>query len=127
MSDTSETTTTDSNTNRRQPFPQGFLDTIGTGWADRADEIPAPREAAAFAATRRDALSAQFVGQRLVIPAGSFKQRSNDTDFPFRAHSAFTHLTGWGADAVADSVLVFDPAGEAHDVTLFLRDRAGTA
>jgi len=124
MSDTSESTTTDSNTNRRQPFPQGFLDTIGTGWADRDDEIPAPREAAAYAAKRRDALSAQFVGRRLVVPAGDFKQRSNDTDFPFRAHSAFAHLTGWGADAVAESVLVFDPAGETHDVTLFLRDRA---
>src|SRR5690606_12549976 len=121
---TSESTTTDSNTNRRQPFPQGFLDTIGTGWADRDDEIPAPREAAAYAAKRRDALSAQFVGRRLVVPAGDFKQRSNDTDFPFRAHSAFAHLTGWGADAVAESVLVFDPAGETHDVTLFLRDRA---
>jgi len=124
MSDTSESTTTDSNTNRRQPFPQGFLDTIGTGWADRDDEIPAPREAAAYAAKRRDALSAQFAGRRLVVPAGDFKQRSNDTDFPFRAHSAFAHLTGWGADAVAESVLVFDPAGETHDVTLFLRDRA---
>ena len=124
MSDTSENTTTDSNTNRRQPFPQGFLDTIGTGWADRADEIPAPREAAAYAAKRRAALSAQFAGRRLVIPAGDFTQRSNDTDYPFRAHSAFAHLTGWGADAVAESVLVFDPAGEEHDVTLFLRDRA---
>jgi Xaa-Pro aminopeptidase len=43
MSDTSESTTTDSNTNRRQPFPQGFLDTIGTGWADRADETRSSR------------------------------------------------------------------------------------
>jgi Xaa-Pro aminopeptidase len=59
-----------------------------------------------------------------VIPAGDFRPRSNDTDFPFRAHSAFAHLTGWGSDAVAESVLVFDPAGEAHDITLFLRDRA---
>lgn len=124
MSDTSESTTSDSNTNRRQPFPQGFLDTIGTGWADRTDEIPAPRESAPFAAARRAALSAQFPGRRLVIPAGGFRQRSNDTDFPFRAHSAFAHLTGWGSDAVADSVLVFAPNGDAHDVTLYLRDRA---
>ncbi|GGO59317.1 Xaa-Pro aminopeptidase 1 [Microbacterium nanhaiense] len=124
MSDTSESTTSDSNTNRRQPFPQGFLDTIGTGWADRTDEIPSPRESAPFAAARRAALSAQFPGRRLVIPAGGFRQRSNDTDFPFRAHSAFAHLTGWGSDAVADSVLVFAPNGDAHDVTLYLRDRA---
>ena len=124
MSDTSESTTSDSNTNRRQPFPQGFLDTIGTGWADRADDIPAPREAAPYAAARRAALSAQFPGRRLVIPAGDFRQRSNDTDFPFRAHSAFAHLTGWGADSVAESVLVFTPVDDGHDVTLYLRDRA---
>ena len=25
----------DSNTNRRQPYPQGFLDVISSGWAER--------------------------------------------------------------------------------------------
>lgn len=128
MTSTSETAEqqpqADSNTNRRQPYPQGFLDTIGHGWAERPDEIPPAREAARFAARRRETLSEQFAGRRLVIPAGGFQQRSNDTDFPFRAHSAFAHLTGWGSDAVADSVLVFDPTDDGHDVTLFLRDRA---
>ena len=126
MSDTTDTTTAEgeTNTNRRQPFPQGFLDTIGTGWAERPDTIPAPRDVAPYAAHRREALSQLFPGRRLVVPAGAFKQRSNDTDYPFRAHSAFAHLTGWGADAVPDSVLVFDPDGDAHDVTLYVRDRA---
>ena len=126
MSDTTDTTAAeaDSNTNRRQPFPQGFLDTIGTGWAERAADLPEPREAAPYAAARRSALSARFPGQRLVIPAGGFAQRSNDTDFPFRPHSAFAHLTGWGADAVPDSMLVFEPDGDGHAVTLYLRDRA---
>ena len=32
---------------------------------------------------------------------GGLKVRSNDTDYPFRAHSAFAHLTGWGSDARA--------------------------
>ena len=40
---------------------------------------------------------------------GRPKQRSNDTDYPYRAHSAFAHLTGWGSDSVPDSVLVFEP------------------
>lgn len=113
-------------TNRRQPFPQGFLDTISTGWAEREEPIGAPRAQASFAAARRDAVSAAFPNRRLVLPAGGYKQRSNDTDYPFRAHSAFAHLTGWAADTVPDSVLVFDPrAGEpGHDVTLFLRERA---
>ncbi|MDI6942445.1 MULTISPECIES: aminopeptidase P family protein [Microbacterium] len=114
----------DSNTNRRQPYPQGFLDVISSGWAERPEPLPEPRAQASFAARRRDAVSAAFPGKRLVIPAGSFKQRSNDTDYPFRAHSAFAHLTGWAVDAVPDSVLVFEPAGDGHDVTLYLRDRA---
>ena len=81
-------TTHDSGTNRRQPFPQGFLDTISTGWAPRPDSAPPQRDQAPFAAARRKKLSSSFPGRRLVIPAGSLKQRSNDTDYLFRAHSA---------------------------------------
>src|SRR4051812_22709786 len=112
------------NTNRRQPFPQGFLDTISTGWAERPESLPAPRAQAPFAAARRAAVSAAFPGKRLVIPAGSLKQRSNDTDYPFRAHSAFTHLTGWASDSEPDSLLVFEPSADGHDATLYFRERA---
>jgi len=118
------TATTSTNTNRRQPFPQGFLDTIATGWAERPESVPAPRAQAPYAAARRDAVSAAFPGKRLVIPAGSLKQRSNDTDYPFRAHSAFAHLTGWAADSEPDSLLVFEPVATGHDVTLYFRERA---
>ncbi|MEW2012173.1 MULTISPECIES: aminopeptidase P family protein [Microbacterium] len=111
-------------TNRKQPFPAGFLDSISTGWAERPASLPEQRAEAPYAAARRAAVSAAFPGLRLVVPAGSYKQRSNDTDYPFRAHSAFSHLTGWGADAVPDSVLVFEPTGDGHDVTLYLRERA---
>ena len=70
-------------------------------------------------------MSAAFPGKRLVVPAGELKQRSNDTDYPFRAHSAFSHLTGWASDAEPDSVLVFEPRGDGgHDVTLYFRERA---
>lgn len=110
--------------NRRQPFPQGFLDTISTGWSERPESLPAARAQAPFAAARRARLSAAFPGKRLVIPAGSLAQRSNDTDYPFRAHSAFAHLTGWASDAEPDSVLVFEPSGSGHDVTLYFRERA---
>lgn len=111
-------------TNRKQPFPQGFLDTISTGWAERPETLPAPRAQASYAATRRAAVSAAFPGKHLVIPAGSLKQRSNDTDYVFRAHSAFAHLTGWASDAEPDSVLVFAPTETGHDITLFFRERA---
>jgi len=118
------TATTSTSTNRRQPFPQGFLDTISTGWAERPESLPAPRAQAPYAAARRAAVSAAFPGKRLVIPAGSLQQRSNDTDYPFRAHSAFAHLTGWAADSEPDSRLVFEPAADGHDVTLYFRERA---
>jgi Xaa-Pro aminopeptidase len=129
MSTTSEESTgtaerTTTSQNRRQPFPQGFLDTISTGWADRPESVPPRRDQAPFAAQRRAALSARFPGKRLVVPAGELKQRSNDTDYPFRAHSAFTHLTGWAADAEPGAKLVFEPTADGHDVTLYFRERA---
>lgn len=111
-------------TNRKQPFPRGFLDTISEGWAERPESLPTPRAQAPFAAARRAKVSEAFPGKRLVIPAGSLKQRSNDTDYPFRAHSAFAYLTGWASDAEPDSVLVFEPTDAGHDVTLYFRERA---
>ena len=109
---------------RKQPFPQGFLDTISTGWADRPESLPAARPQASYAAARRERVSTAFPGKRLVVPAGSLKQRSNDTDYPFRAHSAFVHLTGWANDSEPDSLLVFEPTENGHEVTLYFRERA---
>ncbi|MFG6502565.1 aminopeptidase P family protein [Microbacterium sp. P05] len=111
-------------TNRRQPFPQGFLDTISEGWAVREESLPPERSEAPWAARRRDAVSRAFTGRRLVLPAGELKQRSNDTDYPFRAHSAFAHLTGWGSDAEPGAVLVFEPTADGHDAVLYFRERA---
>ena len=123
-STTAEPAAENSTTNRKQPFPRGFLDTISTGWAERPESLPVARTQAPYAAARRAAVSAAFPGRRLVIEAGSLKQRSNDTDYVFRAHSAFAHLTGWAADSEPDSVLVFDPTDAGHDVTLYFRERA---
>jgi Xaa-Pro aminopeptidase len=47
--------------------------------------------------------------------------RANDTDYPFRAASSFTWLTG---ETVADAVLVMAPAGGGHDSTLYVREYA---
>jgi len=115
---------TNATTNRKAPFPRGFLDTISTGWAEREESLPAPREQAVWAARRREKVSAAFPGERLVIPAGGLKQRSNDTDYPFRAHSAFAHLTGWAADAEPDAVLVLEPREGGHEAVLYFRERA---
>ena len=107
------------------PVSDTFKDYISSAWADRDEVLPAPREAAAYAAARRQRLSDLHPGERMIVPAGPAKVRSNDTDYPYRAHSAFSHLTGWGADSVAGSVLVLEPTAEGHEATLYFRAAAG--
>src|SRR5690554_6362916 len=107
------------------PGSEQFKDYIGSNWAERTDVVPPVREHAQFAAERRSRLSALHIGQRLIIPAGSAKVRSNDTDYPFRAHSGFAHLTGWGSDSEPGAVLVMEPGADGHDATVYFRERAG--
>jgi Xaa-Pro aminopeptidase len=107
------------------PGSDGFKEYIGSGWADRAEPVPDAREQASFAAARRARISELYPGKRLIVPAGRLKQRSNDTDYAFRAHSAFAHLTGWGSDSEPGSVLVLEPTAAGHEATLYFRERAG--
>ncbi|MDO9589933.1 MAG: aminopeptidase P family protein, partial [Microcella sp.] len=107
------------------PASETFRTYISGGWADRPASGASERPQSRFAAARRAALSRLYPGVRLVIPAGPAKQRSNDTDYPYRAHSAFAHLTGWGSDTVAGSVLVLEPTGSGHEATLYFREAAG--
>jgi Xaa-Pro aminopeptidase len=121
-----DTTAANPNANRSTtPVSTKFRDYISTQWAERTETLPTPREVAAFAAARRLRVSAMHPGERLIIPAGPARVRSNDTDYAYRAHSAFSHLTGWGADAVPDSVLVMEPNADGHDATLYFRATAG--
>src|SRR5215207_7571205 len=110
--------------NRQIPFSDAFKKFIVAGWAPYPTQLPARLPAAAWARRRRERISAQFPGDRLVIPAGGLKVRSNDTDFRFRPHSAFAHLTGLGTDRELDSVLVMEPTDSGHDATLYFRPRA---
>ncbi|MHA6693027.1 aminopeptidase P family protein [Homoserinimonas sp. A520] len=107
------------------PASEQFKDYIGSNWAERTDVVPETREHARFAVDRRAKLSALHTGQRLIIPAGSAKVRSNDTDYPFRAHSGFAHLTGWGSDSEPGAVLVMEPSADGHEATVYFRERAG--
>lgn len=107
------------------PASDTFRQYISSGWAERPDPSTVSREVAPRAAERRARLSALYPGVRLVLPAGPAKQRSNDTDYAYRAHSAFAHLTGWGADTVPGSVLVLEPADDGHEATLYFREGAG--
>src|SRR5690606_8425126 len=93
-----------------------------TGWADTERRDLEPIEQAAYTAKRRATVSARFPGERLVIPAGNLKTRSNDTDYPFRAASDYVYLTG---DQSEDGCLVFEPREDGgHDVVLYLRPRS---
>lgn len=111
--------------NRARPTTQEFRTFVAEDWAPRRTETPALTEAARRAAARRDRLSEAFPGDRLVIPAGGLKVRSNDTDYVFRPHTAFAYLTGLGADREPDAVLVMEPReGGGHDATLWFRPLA---
>ena len=126
--DTHETTINNSGRSTT-PRSESFLAYISEHWAPSERPLPERHEVADYAAERRATLSRTFPDDRIVIRAGVMKQRSNDTFYPFRAHSAFAHLTGWGSDSEPGAILVFDPATDgatsAHDVTLYFREAAG--
>ncbi|AEM88432.1 peptidase M24 [Streptomyces violaceusniger Tu 4113] len=93
-----------------------------SGWADTELHDLEPVEQAPHTARRRAALSARFPGDRLVIPAGNLRTRSNDTDYGFRASTEYAYLTG---DQTEDGVLVLEPeAGGGHTATLYLLPRS---
>lgn len=119
--------------NRSQPpESDAFASFMAADWAPADDALPARAEVADYAAARRAKISKLFPGERLVIPAGPLKVRSNDTDYRFRPHSAFAHQTGLGTDHEPDAVLVFEPVDEGqgdngsnHEVTLYFTPLAG--
>ncbi|POX39639.1 Xaa-Pro aminopeptidase [Streptomyces sp. Ru73] len=98
-----------------------LADNMKSGWADTELRDLQPVEQAANAAERRAALSRRFPGERLVIPAGNLKTRSNDTEYSFRAATEYVYLTG---DQTDDSVLVLEPNGDGHDATLYRLPRS---
>lgn len=109
----------------RTPHSEKFLEFISSGWASAPDREFSAAAVAPFAAARRLKVAAAFVGQLLVIEAGESKVRSNDTDYRYRPHSAFAHLTGWGSATVPGSVLVIDSRTSTPHSTLFFRESAG--
>jgi Xaa-Pro aminopeptidase len=109
---------------RQSSYSDAFRAFIGTGWTPFAADLPAPLAASAPAAERRRQVSESYPGERLVIPAGGLKIRSNDTDYRFRPHSAFAHLTGLGTDREPEAVLVMEPTDSGHDATLYFTPRA---
>ncbi|MEV8106656.1 aminopeptidase P family protein [Streptomyces sp. NPDC088135] len=92
-----------------------------SGWADTELHGVEPIAQAAHTAARRAALSARFPGERLVVPAGNLRTRSNDTEYAFRASTEYAYLTG---DQTQDGVLVLEPTEDGHQATIHLLPRS---
>ena len=105
--------------------PDALAEFMKTGWAPTPLEGIVPSEAIAFCKVRIEKLSKKYPGKRIVLPAGSLKVRSSDTDYRFRAHSAFSYFTGITAgDAVPDSVFLLEPTASGHEPLLFIHPRS---
>lgn len=98
-----------------------LAENMKSGWADTELHGLEPITQASYTAARRAALSARFPGERLVIPAGNLKTRSNDTEYAFRASTEYAYLTG---DLTQDGVLVLEPAEGGHEATVYLLPRS---
>jgi Xaa-Pro aminopeptidase len=112
--------------------PAAYAAFMRQGWGDR--ELDVPRHPVADrAAARRATLAEAFPGERLVLPAGTYKVRSNDTDYRFRPDTAHTYFSGnqtsdavlvieSGSDGVGEAILYARPRSE-RDTDEFFRDR----
>jgi len=111
--------------NRTRPTTDEFRAFVASGWAPRRGTTPERATVADYAAARRARVSERFPGERIVVPAGGLKVRSNDADYVFRPHSAFSHLTGFGSDREPDAVLVLEPTDDGHEAVLYFRPWGG--
>ena len=97
---------------------QAYAAFMRTGWDDRERDV-APHPIGPWAAKRRARLAATFPGERLVLPAGTFKVRAADTDYRFRSDTAHSYFSG---NQTSDAVLVVEPDGSS---VLYARPRSG--
>ncbi|MFB8211161.1 MULTISPECIES: aminopeptidase P family protein [unclassified Streptomyces] len=123
--ETPETEETEPVKQRKNGLYPGVSDELAasmqSGWADTELHGLEPIAQAGHTADRRAALSARFPGERLVIPAGRLKTRSNDTEYAFRASTEYAYLTG---DQTQDGVLVLEPVEDGHEATIYLLPRS---
>ena len=107
------------------PFPAELCRFMLTAWQHKKKKLPARVPGARYFARRREALSAAFEGELLVVPTGHEKVRANDTAYPFRPGSDFYYLTG---NLEPDCVLVLVPRSgtqKGHDSFLFVEPNPG--
>lgn len=107
------------------PTPEALAEFMKQGWAPSPLDGITAHPVIPFAKERREKLSQSFTGFRIILPAGNLRTRSNDTDYRFRAHSAFAYYSGiLASDSVPDSVLILEPNGAGHEALLFIHPRS---
>ena len=107
------------------PIADAMVEFMKVGWAPSPLDGVTAHPSIPYTKIRRDKVSKQFVGKRLIFPAGSLKVRSNDSDYQFRAHSAFSWFTGIVAsDCVPDSLFIMEPTADGHQGLLFIHPRS---
>lgn len=117
VSQHSDDTKESSNTGSHDPaVPEAYQAFMRTGWGERELDVP-QHPISDWAAQRRARLAAAFPGERLVLPAGGFKVRANDTDYRFRPDTGHTYLCG---NQTSDAVLIVE---DDHQV-LYARPRS---
>ncbi|MGN6722125.1 MAG: aminopeptidase P family protein [Marmoricola sp.] len=111
---------TDANTGQQShdpAVPEALTAFMRKGWGERPLDIHR-HPAADTAALRRAKIAAMFPGETLIVPAGGYKVRANDTDYRFRSDTAHTWLS---LNQTSDAVLVVLPDGES---VLYARPRS---
>ena len=103
----------------RPPMPRVLTERMTQHWAPAEPPAGSHPAIERFAA-RRARLAAAFPNQTLVVPSGTYKVRSNDTDYRFRTSVDFYYLTGCQDP---DVVLVINPTAGGHRATLYLSAR----
>jgi Xaa-Pro aminopeptidase len=99
------------------PITEEYAAIMRGNWAD-TEQTPTRTDVSHWTPQRRAQLHAAFPNERLIVPAGRMKARSNDQYFRFRPHTAYVWLTG---DQSSDGVYVQEPSGDA---VLYLRPRS---
>lgn len=97
--------------------PESLVEFMSGDWLERPPARGEHPQAPLFK-ERREALSREYPGTYLVIPAGRERVRANDTFFRFRPASDFAYLTGGGGEPGA--LLVLEPEGAQHRSLLFV-------
>lgn len=98
------------------------MEFMKTGWSEISTEVLVDAEANQIARDNRNEVMEAFPEELILIPAGSSKVRSNDTNYRFRPTTEFTQLTNWGSQTVEGSMLVIDIKNKTSK--LFIRPTA---